>query len=92
LYQLYLPTSFTPNNDGLNDDWKPVGTGIAELSFTVYNRLGQRLFESDALAGAWNGMYQNGDPCPQGSYLLVVKVVDFQGQSHEEMQLVHLLR
>lgn len=92
LYQLYLPSSFTPNSDGLNDGWKPVGTGIAEWSFTVYNRLGQRLFESDALAGAWTGMYQNGDPCPQGSYLLVVKVVDFQGQSHEEMQLVHLLR
>lgn len=56
---IYVPTAFTPNNDGLNDLLRPTLMGIKELSyFRVYNRWGQLLFETKTNRQGWNGIYQ----------------------------------
>ena len=43
-----LPTGFTPNGDGLNDDFRPLGSGefASEYQMTVFNRWGQQVFRS----------------------------------------------
>jgi gliding motility-associated-like protein len=53
---IYVPTAFTPNNDGLNDLLRPILLGIKKLHyFRVFNRWGQLVFETkDELTG-WNG-------------------------------------
>jgi gliding motility-associated-like protein len=61
---LYVPNAFTPNGDGKNDGFKPIILGVVEqYAFTVYNRWGEKVFEtSDPLKG-WDGVYrgkQNG--------------------------------
>ncbi|WP_159474954.1 gliding motility-associated C-terminal domain-containing protein [Dyadobacter sp. 3J3] len=62
--QLYLPTSFTPNNDGINDSWTiyfPVASlDIKEL--TIYNRWGEVIFNSKP------GSVQSGTILWDGSY------------------------
>ena len=53
---IFVPTAFTPNNDGLNDVLHPVLMGIRELRFfRVYNRWGQLLFETRKPNTGWDG-------------------------------------
>jgi gliding motility-associated-like protein len=53
---MYVPTAFTPNNDGLNEFLRPTLMGIKELHyFRIYNRWGQLLFDSKADRPGWNG-------------------------------------
>jgi len=55
----YMPTGFTPNNDGNNDLIKPVLFGhVLQYRFWIYNRWGQLLFETTDLIKGWNGVFK----------------------------------
>src|ERR1019366_2537518 len=54
-----LPTTFTPNGDGLNDIIYVDGWGIKDLiSFEIYNRWGELIFKTSELTEGWNGYYK----------------------------------
>lgn len=54
--EIYVPTAFTPNNDGLNDFLRPTLMGVKELSyFKVFNRWGQLVYETKNELPGWNG-------------------------------------
>jgi gliding motility-associated-like protein len=53
---IYVPSAFTPNNDGLNDYLKPIPGGIKELKhFRIYNRWGQMVFDIRSDSRGWDG-------------------------------------
>ncbi len=55
---VYLPNSFTPNGDGLNDVFKPVyHCDFKEYSLQIFNRWGELLFETNDPEAIWNGYY-----------------------------------
>lgn len=57
--KLYVPTAFTPNGDGLNDVFKAsYGENITKFKMTVYNRWGEKVFESNDMNKGWNGIYK----------------------------------
>ena len=58
---VYVPSAFTPNNDGVNDLFGPKLTGIIldDFQFTVFNRWGQLIFESTNPNELWDGTYKN---------------------------------
>jgi len=63
-----IPTAFTPNNDGLNDIFRPVGSKFQRLvEFRVYNRWGQQVFYSNNVEHGWDGTF-NGVPQDMGDY------------------------
>lgn len=52
----YVPSAFTPNNDGRNDLFKPIATAPLEVyEFSIYNRWGQRVFYSNSIQKGWDG-------------------------------------
>lgn len=57
---LFIPTAFTPNGDGRNDEFKPVYyyTIGKQYNLTVFNRFGQLLFTSNNIAKGWDGTYK----------------------------------
>lgn len=58
--ELFVPNAFTPNNDGLNDVFKPVFTGPAtKFDFQIFNRWGQQVFHSNTPGKGWNGMFKS---------------------------------
>ncbi len=64
-----IPTAFTPNADGLNDYLYPTNAYKAkDLYFTVYNRNGNKLFESRDWQIKWDGTYK-GNPLDPGTYV-----------------------
>ncbi|MCI5054702.1 MAG: gliding motility-associated C-terminal domain-containing protein, partial [Flavobacteriales bacterium] len=64
----YIPNSFTPNGDGLNDAFGPVLSQASNFSFQVYDRWGNIVFESQDLSIQWTG-YSGSDYYPQGIYV-----------------------
>ncbi len=78
-----MPNAFTPNNDGLNDVFLPVGSfeGIAFYHFSIWNRWGDMLFETQDYREGWNGQRSNtGEYAPPGVYAYIVKYIDEKGQ------------
>ena len=72
---IYVPTAFTPNNDGLNDQWKVAGLSIfKEKEISVYNRYGQLIY-STTNDRPWDGKF-NGKPQPSGIYPYIIRIRD----------------
>jgi gliding motility-associated-like protein len=67
-----IPSGFTPNGDGLNDVFRPVGLKFQNIvEFRVYNRWGQQLFYSNNPKVGWDGTF-NGVPQDLGVYYYVI--------------------
>lgn len=56
---LYVPNAFTPNNDGVNDVFRPRVNGVAKYHLAVYNRWGELIFETNNTKAGWDGRYKN---------------------------------
>jgi gliding motility-associated-like protein len=71
---IWLPNAFTPDGDGLNDEFKPVERYdmVKTYHFSIYNRWGQLIFETSDISQGWDGTFQ-GNPAEQGTY--VYKIV-----------------
>ena len=62
-FAFYVPSSFSPNGDGDNDIWRPVGNGVdvTEYLLEIYNRYGKLIFSTKSYDQGWNGSVNNGD-------------------------------
>lgn len=58
---IYVPSSFTPDNDGVNDYFLAVGEYIDEFEVTIYNRWGEPIFHSLDINRGWDGSFLGGD-------------------------------
>ncbi len=56
---LFIPNAFTPNEDGVNDYFQARGNNIDSVYLAVYNRWGERVFETNELDGKWDGIYKD---------------------------------
>ena len=88
---VYLPNTFTPNNDGLNDTFGPLGYGIKKLSFKIFDRWGNLIFETTDPKKQWNGIY-NGQVLQSGTYVYLIEAEGYDGQSFHKKGTVTLLK
>ena len=66
---VFIPNAFTPNNDGLNDIFKPLVDGhLLQYKFMIYDRNGQVVFQSNEPGKGWTGM-KNGEPYNTGVFI-----------------------
>jgi gliding motility-associated-like protein len=76
----FLPNTFSPNGDGVNDYFYPRGSGLFNIqSMRVFNRWGQLVFERKNFAAnsetmGWDGTF-NGHPAPSDAYVYIVEVI-----------------
>lgn len=71
---LFAPNAFTPNGDGINDEFRLVNLALSRVSYRIYDRWGRLVFESPEVTLTWNGQLPNGNPAPQGVYVWVAEV------------------
>jgi gliding motility-associated-like protein len=89
---VFVPTGFTPNNDGRNDLVRPVAVGIKTIDcFTIYNRWGQVLFTTTINGHGWDGKV-NGQLQSSGTFVWMVKATDYTGKAYFEKGVVTLIR
>ncbi|MBK9569395.1 MAG: gliding motility-associated C-terminal domain-containing protein [Chitinophagaceae bacterium] len=77
---IFVPTAFTPNNDGLNDVVRPIAVGIRQINyFSVYNRWGERVFTTNVNRQGWDGRI-NGRVQNSGVFVWMVSAIDYLGK------------
>jgi gliding motility-associated-like protein len=92
-YAFFAPNSFTPDNDGLNDWWIPVSTGITEYSLQIYDRWGDLIFESNDQNEPWVGNVERGNHfAANGVYTYLIKAKDTTEYPFELVGHITLVR
>ena len=87
----YVPNSFTPDGDIVNQAFKPVFTsGFDPYNYNlkIFNRWGELIFESNDPNYGWDGSYSNGDTiytCQQGTYIWKI---EFKSRDNDEKQFI----
>lgn len=94
---VYVPNAFTPDNDGLNELFMPViGGGVAaeDYLFTIWNRWGEKVFETDRIGEGWNGSVNRGEYYVQiDAYVWVVEYREIDtGNIRQKRGSVTLIR
>lgn len=92
----YVPTAFTPNGDGLNDRFLPLGAfhDVKSYQLDIYNRWGEMIYSSTDYKSdeaGWDGTY-NGKPVPSGAYVYKVKYRSADGQEYEKEGTITIAR
>jgi gliding motility-associated-like protein len=88
---IFIPNSFSPNGDGLNDVLKVYGYTIQEMQFMVFNQWGEKIFESRSQATGWDGTHR-GKVQPSGVYIYVCRMVLKDGTVVNRKGSINLIR
>jgi gliding motility-associated-like protein len=92
-FLLYIPNSFTPQNDGVNDVFLPKGIGVNVYELKIFSRWGEHFFTSDDINIGWNGTTNRKDKIAQtGVYVYLINVTDVFGEKHTYNGKVTLIK
>jgi gliding motility-associated-like protein len=69
--EFFVPNTFTPNGDGLNDVLQAYGNGVTRFKMEVFNRWGEKIFETNDINEGWDGTFKGKD-VPPGVYVYTV--------------------
>lgn len=91
-FKLALPNVFTPNDDGINDLFKPIeSVGITAFTLEIYNRFGVQVYQTNAVDFIWDGTL-NGNPLADGIYFWRYLAQDLIGSTYTKQGAVTLVR
>lgn len=89
---IYIPTAFTPNNDGTNDRFLVFPVGVRQfISLAIYNRYGQQVFYTTDYHRSWDGKIQGVDQTTN-NFIVVVKAIDYLGRPMMKKENLILIR
>ncbi len=90
--KIYVPTVFTPGNDGKNDLLRPLLMSFVKVNyFRIYDRWGKLLFEMKNDRPGWDGRV-NGQPVEMQTVVWVIEAIDVDGVVHREQGTTVLIR
>ncbi|MBC8045563.1 MAG: gliding motility-associated C-terminal domain-containing protein [Fimbriimonadaceae bacterium] len=73
--KILVPNAFSPNNDGVNDEFKIfIRENIYLESFIIMNKFGEIVFETKDVHAKWNGKYKN-ISVPENSYMYMISFI-----------------
>lgn len=90
-FAYYVPNAFTPDGDGVNDEFDGEGTGYVAREMMIFNRWGELVFESTNPEEGWDGTV-NGNTVRPDTYVYKIKVQDLHGNWHEKEGHVTVVR
>jgi gliding motility-associated-like protein len=86
-----VPSGFTPGRFGVNGRIKVEGFGIAQMQWSIYNRWGQKVYETNNTKSAWDGTF-NGKVQPLDVYTYTLDVTFSDGTKYRKTGDITLLR
>ena len=96
---IWVPSGFSPNQNGLNDVFKPIlgyvfgnhPNPALRYEFRIFNRWGQMIFKTNNPTAGWDGNFMDRE-CPIGLYVYEVRAIGYDGVPHQKKGTVYLLR
>jgi gliding motility-associated-like protein len=79
--EVYVPSAFSPNNDGINDDFIPLGPDVESIELKIFDRWGNLLYANQ---NPWNGRTDT-KPAPQGVYTFQFKYLNKKSGKAEQI-------
>jgi len=90
---LFIPNVFSPNGDGMNDNYELIADGYSKYHLIIFDRWGLKVFESTSNGIYWNGTINNtGGKCPDGTYYYIFSAVDIFNSPLNEKGYITLIR
>ena len=88
---VFIPNTFTPDGDGVNEVFKPSVYGILGYYLMIFDRWGELFFETSDENSGWDGTHL-GLPVQNGTYVYALKGVDLRGENREWRGHINVLR
>ncbi len=89
--EVFVPSAFSPNGDGKNDNFNIGTQNIVDFKINIYNRWGENVYLSDDPDFKWDGR-MNGQKSPEDVYVYVITATGYHGQSFKRKGTVTLVR
>ncbi len=87
-----MPTTFTPNGDGNNDEMPVFGWGIKELiSYQIFNRWGEKIFETNDINEGWDGTFKGVEQNPD-IYAYKIRAINWNEEEMAKEGFINLVR
>lgn len=89
--QLYVPNSFTPNNDGINEFFFAYGDKIVQFEMQIWNRWGEKIWSCNDINVPWDGSVNNGGYYVEpDTYIWIVKYTYIEDEFFTESSMIEL--
>ncbi|MFC1733282.1 gliding motility-associated C-terminal domain-containing protein [candidate division KSB1 bacterium] len=88
---IYVPNAFTPNNDNKNDILYVRSNFIEDVYIAIYDRWGEKVFETDDIRIGWDGTYK-GKPCDPGVFVYYLDVTCYNKQIFQKKGNITLIK
>lgn len=92
-FTFYVPNTFTPNSDGINDDFYGSGIGIVSYEMRIFNRWGELVYFSGSPNNTWDGTIRgNTKQVQEDTYIYQFDLLDIFGEEHHYTGRVSVIR
>jgi gliding motility-associated-like protein len=88
---IWVPNAFTPNDDTKNDEWRVRGNNIFDYHIAIFNRMGNKIYESRDIDKAWDGTSPNGQ-VHEGIYTYVIRYLDINNERQTKYGTILLMK
>ncbi len=89
--EMYVPNAFSPNGDGHNDVLKVNGICLQTMTFMIFNRWGEKIFETNEQNVGWDGTYK-GDEMNSGVFVYRLEGKTYDGKAYSSKGNITLIR
>lgn len=89
--ELRIPNAFTPNGDGVNDEWKVGYRSLLSFHCTIFDRYGNELYSFSDPNGGWDGKYK-GKTVKPGVYFYVIEAKGADGKKYKKGGDINILK
>lgn len=88
-----VPNVFTPNGDGKNDIFTLQANNMGDITFTVFDRWGLKMFETTEFGNVkWDGKTKSGNIVTDGTYFYIIKATALDGQTYDLQGTINVFR
>ncbi|MGZ4082705.1 MAG: T9SS type B sorting domain-containing protein, partial [Bacteroidia bacterium] len=89
---ILIPNIYSPNGDGINDEFFVTCVGIKDLHCDIFNRWGQLIYQMFAVDDKWDGVMINGNDATDGTYFYILDATGYDGKKYKAHGSLTLVR
>lgn len=87
-----IPNIFSPNGDGINDEFLIFSNGIRDLNCDIFNRWGEKVYTLYSPKQMWDGKMFNGSQASEGTYYYILKAKGYDGKEYDKQGPLTLVK